>query len=458
MSSDASEASSRTLPLGPTLYASAIAIAVLYAGSLPMHSNDFHIFAAMGRWMVEHGQLLEREVFTWTAQGVDFLHGTWGFSLLAHLLHETIGLDGLRLLNGVMVGLTVALAGLAARGRDTDWRGAGLAAIYAWWGVLQNGVVRGQTWVYPLFALLMWKGPRAKHPVLFGTVLGAIWAPLHGSFPAGIVWAGLMGRFRLALGLAIGACLGPYGPRLWTFVFSNTSKPAERGFTEWLPPALDEVEGMRFWMVVVIWAAVLLWRRRMRLTDLLVLGAFGVLAIRSTRFVAWFMLATAPIVAVTFQDAWGREQGLSARLVKLANGVLIALWGLMLFRGLQAPDTPLHQETPVALVAAMGADADGGTVLQPPEWGGLVIYELGESWSIVSDIRGWIFTDEAWQVWFDLASTEPGWEERLDAEGVTHVLLTEPTPLTDALDAHAGWERLADDETGILWRRKSQAP
>ncbi len=454
MSSDASESGGqRTLPLGPTLYASAVAIAVLYAGSLPMHSNDFHIFAAMGRWMVEHGQLLEREVFTWTADGVAFVHGTWGFSLGSYLLHEAIGLDGLRLLNGVVVGSTVALAGLAARGRGTDWRGAGIAALYAWWGVLQNGVVRGQTWVYPLFCLLMWQGPRARRPLLFGTLLGAVWAPLHGSFPAGIAWAGLTGQLRLAAGLAIGVCLGPYGPGLWSFVLSNTSKPAARGFTEWLPPTLGEVEGARFWLVVAVWAVVLLWRRKLRLQDALVMGAFGLLAMRSTRFVAWFMLATAPVAAVTAQDLWGREQGLNARLVKLANAVLAALWSMMLFRGLQAPDTPLHKETPVALVAALGADASRGRVLQPPEWGGLVVFELGEDFEIVSDIRGWIFDDDAWAVWFETASAVEGWEDTLDDAGVSHVLLTEACPLEDALDAHPSWERLAEDETGALWRR-----
>ena len=88
------------LSTGVLLQWSVVGIALLYSASLPVTTNDLHIYLSMGRWMAEHGQLLEHESFTWTAPGVPFLNGTWGFSVAAYALHQAIGLDGLRLFNG----------------------------------------------------------------------------------------------------------------------------------------------------------------------------------------------------------------------------------------------------------------------------------------------------------------------------------------------------------------------
>jgi hypothetical protein len=445
--------------LGPLLLASAVAIAVLHRGSLPVVSNDFHIFAAMGRWMVDHGTFLEREVFTWTAPDTPFQHATWGFSLAAFGLHEAIGLTGLRLLNGLFVGAAVLVAGVATWARGTGWRAASFAALYAWLGVLQNGVVRGQTWVFVLFAGVMWVSARRRHTLVWGLVLGALWAPLHGSFPAGIAWALLQGQPLLAAGLALGACLGPYGPAIWTFVLDNTSDPMARGFTEWLPPTLDEPEGLRFWVAVGAWVAVLAWRRKMALGDLLVLVAFGALAARSTRFVAWFALATAPVLGTTIRSIIGAERGLPRRIVRPLTLGLGVTWVVLLGRGLSGTERQLDPETPVALVAAIAADASGGRVLNPPEWGGYLTFELGEAWLTSGDIRAWVFSDAAWAVWIDTATARPGWQARLDDAEVTHVLLTGVVPtssLGPALDAHDGWVQLASDATGSVWRRKGR--
>ena len=71
------------LTTGVLLQWSVAGIALLYSASLPVTTNDLHIYLAMGRWMAEQGQLLEHEVFTWTAAGTPFVNGTWGFSVLA---------------------------------------------------------------------------------------------------------------------------------------------------------------------------------------------------------------------------------------------------------------------------------------------------------------------------------------------------------------------------------------
>ncbi len=467
------------LSTGPLLFWSAVGIALLHTGSLPLTTNDLSIYLAMGRHMASTGALLEQEVFTFTAQGTPFVNGTWGFSLLAWWLFESIGPNGLRLLNGLAVAGAVAGMGLAARARGADPRAAAAASLYAWWLLLQNTIVRSQTWVFPIFAALSWLAARPRPGPLAlagGVVGGAAWASLHGSFPAGLVafgawavgqawderdWRAGRTPALVALGLALGACIGPYGPGLWGYVLDNSSLPVARGFVEWLPPSPTEFHGIRLYGALALWL-VLLGRSRGRAPTawLLLLLGFGFLGIRGTRFVAWFGLATAVPLAERLSQALSSDGGLPRRLLRPLQIGLVALWAVLLSRGLAPLDEPLDSDTPVVLVDAIAADlgdAPGpGRVFTPPEYGGYVAWQLYPQALISGDIRTWIFDDPAWNFYLDVSDTRSGWQDDLDTRGVTHLLLWTPfhgAVLEPAVAAQGGWEELARSDNGSAWRR-----
>ena len=457
-----------------------MALALLHAGSMRVTTNDLHVYLVQGRWMWEHGALLEREVFTWTAAGAPFINGTWLFSVTAYALHQLGGYDLLRVVNGLAVAAAVAGVALAGRARAegrtrADWRAAAVAAVYAWALIFQNMVVRGQTWVFPLFAAL-WgvrAGPRRRgRPAGGGLLLGAVWNGLHGSFPAGIALAGAValgdaldsrswraGRTGAlaGAGLAAGACLGPYGPGVWSYISSNTSLPVDRGFSEWLPPSLEGFEGARFFAALALWVWLLGRRgRRTPTADLLVLLGFGYLALTSTRFVAWFGLATAPLLASRLAEGLGEDEGLPRRLLGPVSALLAVLWLLFLGRGLAPQAPPLAPEPPVALVAAISAAAESGRLFGPMEYGGYAAFTLGEGWLHSGDIRAWVFDDDAWSLYLDVSRAHPGWEEALEAHGVTHLLTWRAfhgETLEPAADASPRWEKIAEAETGAAYRR-----
>lgn len=472
-------ASDDRLPTGPLLFWSAVGIALLHTGSLPLTTNDLSIYLAMGREMAATGQLLEQEVHTFTAQGTEFVNGTWGFSWLAWHLHEAIGPNGLRLLNGLAVAAAVAGMGLAARARGADPRAAAAASVYTWWMLLQNTIVRSQTWVFPVFAGLSWLAakPRPHGVAAVGGVLGgAVWANLHGSFPAGLVafgawavgqawdardWRAGLTPALVAAGLAVGACIGPYGPGLWGYVLDNSSLPVARGFVEWLPPSPTEFHGVRLYGALALWL-VLLGRSRGRAPTawLLLLVGFGFLGIRGTRFVAWFGLATAVPLAERLTASMSSEGGMARRILRPFQVALIALWSVLLFRGLAPLEEPLDSDTPVVLVDAIAADLmDAGSqarVFTPPEYGGYVAQRLHPQALISGDIRTWIFDDPAWNFYLDVSNTAPGWAQALDDHGVTHLLLWTPFHghvLDPAVAAAGGWQELARTENGSAWRR-----
>ncbi len=467
------------LPTGPLLFWSAVGIALLHTGSLPLTTNDLHIYLAMGREMATTGGVLEQDVHTFTAQGVPFVNGTWGFSRLAHALHEALGPNGLRLLNGLMVAAAVAGMGLAAQARGADPRAAAAASVYAWWMLLQNTIVRSQTWVFAAFAGLSWLAakPRPAWAAVGGGVLGgAIWANLHGSFPAGLVafgawavgqawderdWRAGLTPALVAAGLALGACLGPYGPGLWGYVLDNSSLPVARGFVEWLPPSPTSFHGLRFFGAIALWL-VLLGRaeRRVPTAWLLLLVGFGFLGVRGTRFVAWFGLATAVPLAERLTWAIRAEGGMHRRVLRPFQAALVLLWTVLLVKGLAPLEEPLDPDTPVALVEAIAADLGDAPaparVFTPPEYGGYVSQRLYPQALTSGDIRTWIFDDQAWGFYLEVSNTAPGWQDQLDTRGVTHLLLWAPFHgelLDPAIQADGGWVELARTDNGSAWRR-----
>lgn len=456
--------------VGPLLLWSTVGFTLLLSAARPVSTNDLHIYLAMGRWMAEQGQLMEVEAFTWTIPGTPFVNGTWGFSALSWQLHEAFGLRGLQLLNGALVGLAVWLSARSALLLGADRRAAAIGALYAFALLFQNTTVRGQTFVFPLFAAMLWWSMRARSPagsLLVGVLGGCLWGALHGSFPAGLAALGLLAASRLrgpggawmtpalvCLGLAVGVCIGPYGPSIWVYVLENGSLPRERNFLEWASPTLRSFEGARFYASLVLWgllAAASLRRGRLP-QGLLPVLAFAALACTGIRFVAWFGLLSAPFFAAALPLS--TDRGLPRPLVRAVEGVALVLWTLFLIRGLQPRDRILSWDTPVELLEALPHQ---GRILNPPELGGAIVVMRPEL-LIGHDIRTWIYDDAAWSLYLELSEGAPGWDQRLQDLKVDHLLLTEDfhgEGLLPAALASPAWRVVSRTEQGALLTRVS---
>jgi hypothetical protein len=463
--------------MAPILLGCVVAIALLHAASQPVSTNDLHIFLAMGRWMTGSGEILRSEVFTWTAQGTPFTNPTWGFSCLSWALYQGIGVEGLRLINGGMVALALLAVNGSCRALKLQPKACALATLYAWLLLLQNLAVRGQTWVFLLLPLAIWLGVQRRHPALHllgGLVLGALWSNLHGSFPVALIWLGIWGGGRIwaskefsaaapawlsALGLAIGTLCNPEVTGVWSFLYENSSSPLARGFIEWYAPDFLSFAGARLYGALAIWGLLALRRRPDWVSVILVL-TFGVLAARGTRFIAWFGLASAPLLALWLSQQWTAEgqEGWPRRWVQIL-GVTLALFFLALGARLLPPDRGLKDPTPIAAVEALKqscGECTGERILNPPEYGGYLNVEV-PGLQTSGDIRSWVFPDPAWQIYLDLCEAPADWEERLREQQVDYMLLWRPTQaqsLIPAVLASPDWELLAEDEMSLLVRRR----
>ena len=149
--------------------------------------------------------------------------------------------------------------------------------------------------------------------------LVALWANLHGAFPAGIILVGCFTvasvcRWPLAnrrhtfnLSISVLACVlaslvNPYGWEIYRYVGGTSAIAYQRGIAEWAPPSPDRLIGLMWMTSVVLVLGLFLWRwLRTRiaplLRDALILGCFLLLSAGSIRMAAWWFLAIAPILA-----------------------------------------------------------------------------------------------------------------------------------------------------------------
>jgi len=448
---------------------------MLAAGGLPIQSNDLHVFLAMGESMAQSGELMEVESFTWTEENKRFINGAWGFSYLSWQLYELFGLAGLRIFTGLTVASSIALLARAAVLRGADVRSTAYASLFTCLLLIQNVGVRAQSWVYPLFATLVWWRARKRHPTLSIAValgLGCAWANLHGSFLVAYAvlgisacqhwfsnrdWPSTKSDIVFALSFLAGTCVGPYGPELYVYVLQNSTLPADRGLSEWEPVSLWSSMGIRLTVGVVIWGLLLLKKPRgLKLEEGLTLLLFGGLALSASRFVSWFGLGTSVLLALRFHQNSTPSPSIPKTQFRRLCLLLTACWTVLLLRALWPKGDEMSAQTPTLATQAIQESATTGRIFTPPEFGGYLRFELGETWTVSSDMRVWIFGDAAWSLYPRLVQAPADWEEQLVQADVTHLLLIPDSfhqKLIPAVKASENWALLAEDNAGVAFQR-----
>jgi hypothetical protein len=465
-----------------------LGLALLLVLSRPLPSNDYSIYVAMGRQMLAQGALLERESFSFTQHGEPFQHASWAYALLCTWSHQLTGYQGIRVLQAAAVLATLLGSWLLARRAGAGPGPALAATLDTWLLLLQNLGARGQTLIYPLFlltALLLLRAPRPWIAALAGAALGWCWTQLHGSFPMAMLYcaavaAGLLLRHRrlgpalpaiaLGAGFTLGTLMGPYGPGIWSYIYTNGAIPRSRGILEWYPPSPGSFDGVRLGLALLVWAALLVKRRgAMPPGHWLLLLGFGGMSLTATRVIAWFGLATAMPLALLLTPQERRHTPcppLPGRQRALLVALVLA-WLALLGRGVPLR-VELAPDTPVALAERLAEEPDGGRVFAPMEMGGYLAWRFHRPSADPQlplgtmahpyhlDMRVWIWRDEVWRSFESISAAEPGWEEALTASGVRYLMLSHSyhgDGLLPAARASERWEILAEDGAGALFRR-----
>ncbi len=281
--------------------AALLAAALLTAISLAsVSSYDTWWQLKSGLWMLEHGSILDREIWSFTQQGDPWTNFNWGFQILIAVAYThggDWGLFGLKA--GLLAGLYLAAARLSIR-RPLDLAAMLLVAAVLLPPIQQHLLLRPflLEGIYMLSLLLLCREPLIWRRYILINLLLLVWANSHAS---GIVGAAAFGSYLLLdqraggllpnwrhritfalLPVVIPFCT-PFGlDMLQVLVSHETSPMAPFYIEEWLP--LEHYPWILLLGLGVYFGSLLINKAQLNVAELFLILFFAYFSSRSARF------------------------------------------------------------------------------------------------------------------------------------------------------------------------------
>lgn len=463
---------------------------------------DFWHHLARGRAIVTEGQLLDHDRVTFTVRGQEFQDVNWLTQVAYYHLFEYGGLTCVQVVNAALLALTIALVVVQCRlasGSHIVAMGVGLFTFFGLWQVL---TIRPQTMSLLLFALTYFVLDGAKQRrwlLVLPPLLVGLWTNLHGAFPAGLILIGVFllatvwedwqrgervlrsGHSRallLCLAASVFATLAnPYGIAVYRYVGFTSQRAAERRIDEWIAPSVDQWIGLAFFvsLALLLGLIVLVCLRTKRtptLKELLLLGCFVVLASRSIRMVAWWLIVLAPIAASMIADLLTRARLHKADEVERTRGTAIVFGVIVLavvfcLPGLQTynPLLQLTRQGPrveddlEAIHAKLNESVAAGRIFSRFEWGEYLSWTCPPRHKIFMDGRIEIYPDSVWQEYEAVTRGWNNWQQILDRYHVNCLVLDREyhakTGLYARVQQSTDWQPTFQSRDAVLFVRRT---
>jgi len=284
-----------------------------------LNHTDLWGHLSFGRWIVQHQALPDIELFAAGDAIEKFTNIPWLAQVGGYLAYQQFGPEGLILLHVLLVTVSFGILMWAATqnsGSQVWGITAGIVGYLISWPII--GIIRPQLVGVTLFALVLLACHELRRswlPIIWLSIIFALWANLHGSFLIALGVLGLIAlgnswesfrsskvamfsdplvkRYWLAVLVALitAACLNPIGPGLLFEIGSFGSTEALGAITEWRPLVLFSVSGSLFFGSLLITAVILRFSsRRFTPAEVLLLIAFGILTLSAMRMLIWWAL------------------------------------------------------------------------------------------------------------------------------------------------------------------------
>lgn len=456
----------------PLAAALVMAAVVLFAPQA-LNDGDTYWHMAAGEWILAHGRVPDRDVFSYSMAGRPWVAHEWLSEALMALAARAAGWSGVVILFAAVAG---GSAWLLTRRLARDLGGLTLIAVTALSLACMGGslLVRPHLFMLPL--LLAWTlemlaaRDENRPPRLVFALLMTLWANLHGSYVFGFVVAGAFGLEALTapgadrvkvlrdwglFGLASLACAvvtphGLHGLHGLLFPFQLMTMTVLPHITEWRPQDFSHVT--TFMIALLATLFVCLGRGvkvpPIRLLLLLVLLFMALQHVRHQLVLA----ALAPLLlARPLAEALGHEarDARTSRAWLVGFGVAcLALAGARLALPLQRVDGP---NSPVTALERVPADLKARPVLNGYGFGGYLIYKGVRPFI---DGRADMYGDAFSAAYFAAVSPDPAALEKLARDHrVAWTLFAPDEPAVAVLDADPAWRRIHADRQAVVHRR-----
>jgi len=479
--------------------------------------NDLWWHARIGSEILDTGQIPRQDAYSLTERGQPFFYQSW---LAEVLMAGVLRLGGVRLLMLVRALITTSLYGTvmllcwwASGGNRRVVVPATLGAILLGLG---NQTVRPQLFAYPLFITvyaLLWRYLHggARRWVLIIPVLNVVWVNLHGSFALGLgliwlvflselssqIFPALAGRQTFSqansterlrtLGLVAllstaVLLLNPRGVDILSYIADLlTDVPSQSLGAEWQPPSPTSGLGQSFYLLLFMAVATFaLARPPVALTDLVLVLAFAWLAASGVRYIVWFGLVSAPVIAsALLRFPWNDLARWRDRLAGVPIGQRLLYGdgsGYPGFRRLTLSAVTLSLLTVIALLLFFPDDdlwltpETGSDAIEYMERTGLqgrlfnelgrgsyVIWRLGPAQPVFIDPRFELYSLEHFENYLTLSKAKTGATELLSQYDLELLLLDRESQasLAELADRQPErWRLVYEDTYTLLYQRK----
>lgn len=411
-------------------------VLVLVLQLKPIDDIDIFWQVKLGQLMIATGQLIERDVFTYTHAGEPTPTLGWLAQVIYALLYDLGGWRAIQLLHATLFAAAFGIAGLTASRLISQGPypvpftlviGIYLGAMAG----LSNADVRPQSFALLGFAAVLYLarlGPFSGLGLAGIGLIAILWQNTHPSLSLGVLAVGALAaggwltRWRqthhpapifltLATGILTLAQLAT--PMGWHIIdVSAANLHVSRDIlqvSEWLPPWDPSVRPAMtgfFLSGGVALALLILCKPNVTLGDWLLLFAMTSLTLHAARFALFWGIALIPLWT-QWLEALRPEHRFSWRELPWRPRVLLvaALGGLAAAYTLPAliQDKPLPHDPLGECLGTLGMAIPAGRIYNYREWGGPLIFRGYPGWQVTIDGRLYLYDDQDWQDYADVA-------------------------------------------------------
>ncbi|MET3665469.1 hypothetical protein [Caulobacter sp. 1776] len=458
----------------PLAAAFVMAAVVLFAPQV-LNDGDTWWHLATGEWILSHGRVPDRDVFSYSMAGHPWVAHEWLSETLMALAARAAGWSGVVILFAAVAG---GSAWLLAQRLARDLGGLTLAAVTALSLACMGDslLVRPHLFMLPL--LLVWTlemlaaRDEGRAPHLVFAFLMTLWANLHGSYVFGFVIAGAFGLEALTepgadrikalrgwglFGLAslVGAVVTPHGLYGLVFPFQLMTMTVLPHIQEWRAQDFSHVSTFVIALLATLFVCL---GRGVKVPPirLLLLLAVLFMALQHVRH-QLVLAAIAPLLlARPLAEALGHER----RDTRMARAWLIGFGvAVLTLAGLRLT-LPLHRidglNSPVTALEHVPADLRAQPVLNGYGLGGYLIHQGVRPFI---DGRADMYGDAFSADYFKATSPDPAALESLARRyRVAWTIFAPDDPAVAALDANPAWRRIHADRQAVVHRRVRPYP
>ena len=468
-----------------------------WSGLLADADSGWHI--RTGEYILETHSVPQKDPYSFSKPGADWYAWEWLTDIIWAKLHATFGLRGITWFSGVMIAAFLALLL-----RFSLWMGASLfitlgIALIASGASSVHFLARPHVFTLALLPLSVWllesDRRRPSNRVFLLAPLVALWANLHGGFPAvllvlgaaaagaaievlirreGAEWRTAIRYGALTLAGALASFANPYGYRLHQHMIEYLRSGWIRSVVEEFHSPNFNNENM-FQFEILLFVGLLVaasMMRRRRVTEALWILGFGHMALASVRHVPIFAAVTAPFIAAELTVWWNSAFGAASKksLAGIWNQIAADLtpsfnrttfWLPLVLGGvLFLPATLAHWPSdypkelfPVELIHKRQQMLVQSKLLTTDQWGDYLIYLNYPKQRVFVDGRSDFYGPEIGNQYLQILQCQYQWKTLMEKHGFDHVLAPLDWPLATMLKTDPDWKLLDDTGKAVLFER-----